>query len=229
MKILVADDHTLFRDTLIQYISRMDMETDVDVSKDFDEAYAFLKKNGDYDLVLLDLKMPGMSGMQGLKKIRNEFPDLKVGLMSGVAEKQDVEQAMELGAIGYFPKTMSGKALIGAIKKVITTSEVFIPLGEDNDEIMPAYYTDDPLAELTNGKFVDGKGNDMKLTPREKEVLGFLSHGASNKEIANELGLQVVTVKLHVRGLCRKLEASNRTQAVMKAVQLGLVSGAKAM
>jgi DNA-binding NarL/FixJ family response regulator len=228
MKLLLADDHTLFRDALVQYIKRANPEYEITVCKDFDEAYEDLIKDPErYDLVILDLRMPGMDGLGGVERLRDEYPDMKVAIMSGVAEPEDVRQALELGVCAYFPKTLSGKALIGAIGTVLN-GETYVPIEKGSDRFMPAYYADEKRANFNygglsaNAETADAE-KDINMTPREREVLVYLAQGVSNKEIANALGLQVVTVKLHVRGICRKLEANNRTQAALKATQLGLV------
>ena len=224
MKILLADDHTLFRDALVQYIKRANPDYELTVCKDFHEAYENVDaKSGTYDLVILDLRMPGMNGMGGVEKLRNEYPEMKVSMMSGVAEPEDVQAALELGVCAYFPKTLSGKALIGALGNVLS-GEMYIPMEKDPERYMPAYHGDEKRANFNYGGLFNDEGEAVaKMTPRESEVLEYLAQGVSNKEIANALGLQVVTVKLHVRGICRKLEASNRTQAALKATQLGLV------
>ena len=228
MKLLIADDHTLFRDALVQYIKRADESCDVTVTKDFNEAYEEIQKNQGYDLVILDLRMPGMNGMGGFEKMRTEFPDIKVALMSGVAEPNDVQAAMDLGACAYFPKTLSGKSLVQTIQKVLE-GEVYVPIEKTTGRVMPSYYADEKRANFNYGGLSEKQDGldqeeDFQLTPREKEVLSYLAKGESNKEIASALGLQVVTVKLHVRGICRKLDANNRTQAALKATQLGLVA-----
>lgn len=217
MKLLIADDHTLFRDALTQYIKRAEPDSVVNVAKDFEETIELLEEEGGYELILLDLRMPGMDGIEGLGRLRDKFPKTPVALMSGIAETRDVQKAMEMGAIGYFPKTLSGKALIKGIKKVLG-GEVFIPKDEATNTVLPSYYTNSSAWDET----VKRKAEQVNLTPREAEVLVYLSRGASNKEIANALNLQVVTIKLHVRGICRKLNAKNRTQAVVKAQEMGL-------
>jgi two-component system nitrate/nitrite response regulator NarL len=218
MKLLIADDHTLFRDALVQYVERADPAAQVTVAKDFREAYAALKENSDRDLVLLDLRMPHMNGMEGFRRIREEFPQVKLALMSGVAEEHEVKTAMNLGAAGYFPKTLSGKALLRAIQLVLN-GERFIPLDSETNAIMPSYH-----ADAEREKIIYQNNQPVTLTPRETQVLAFLARGVSNKEIARELELQVVTVKLHVRGICRKLDAKNRTQAAIRARELGIVT-----
>lgn len=216
MKLLIADDHTLFRDALVQYIERSDSSSSVSLAKDFDETMAVLKRDPHQDLVILDLRMPGMDGMKGFETLKQQYPNNRVALMSGVAESSDVTKAINLGAVGYFPKTLSGKALLQAIYHVVEGGN-FIPEGEEST-FMPSYYADASMKSA--GQNVD---DSIKFTPRETEVLTYLVDGASNKEIARALDLQVVTVKLHVRGVCRKLNAKNRTQAALKAKEMGVI------
>lgn len=229
MKLLLADDHSLFRDTLVQYIRRAAPEADVKLARDFHEALFVIDENPDRDLVMLDLRMPGMDGMEGFKTMRARHPNIPVALMSGVAEREDVDAAMALGAAGYFPKTLSGKSLLQAMQQVMN-GDKFIPIDSVSKGIMPSYYADSFEDENSHIKKSTTSGQDREranhihLTPREEEVLSYIMDGAANKEIAHELGLQLVTVKLHVRGVCRKLEAKNRTQAAMKAQALGFVS-----
>ncbi len=228
MKILLADDHALFRDALVQYIERAEPDAQITLAKDFHEVKEALLEDADQDLVLLDLRMPGMSNMEGMKFIREEYKDIPVALISGIAELRDVKAAMDMGAVGYFPKTLPGKSMIRAIQLVLA-GERYIPIDYETNKIMPSYFkniekTDKNDEGSTMGGAEIFSASEIKLTPRETEVLSFLLKGFSNKEIANELGLQVVTVKLHVRGVCRKLGAKNRTQAALKAQELGFES-----
>ncbi len=222
MRLLIADDHTLFCDALVQYIERGQPDAEVLLAKDFHEAKSILEKDPDMDLVILDLRMPGMSGFEGLKYVREVYPETPVAMISGVAEPEDVKKALELGAKGYFPKTLSGKALLKAIMQVIEGDD-FIPLDDNNVSYMPSYYADKKPKEIQSkveNNAIDAK--DIAFTPREGEVLSFLAKGASNKEIANALGLQIVTVKLHVRSICRKMGVKNRTQAALMSRDLGI-------
>ena len=213
MKLLIADDHILFRDALVQYIERSDPLSTIALAKDFYQVIDILEQNPYYDLVILDLRMPGMNVMDGFKAIQQRFPKIPVVIMSGVAEQSDVQAALDLGAVGYFPKTMPAKAMLKAIQRVIA-GDIYVPQG-NKEKFMPSYYADDieekspPIA------------TNIKFTARENDVLSFLVEGASNKEIANALNLQIVTVKLHVRGVCRKLNAKNRTQAALQAKEMG--------
>lgn len=218
MKLLIADDHTLFRDALVQYLERAEPGAQITLAKDLPEAMEKLIDIGHQDLVVLDLRMPGMNGIQGFKDMKNKFPNQPVALMSGVAEEEDVMAALRAGAVGYFPKTISGKALLGAIKSVLG-GEIYKPQSASRS-FMPSYYADpEPINDA--GK-KENASHDYNLTPRETEILRHLADGASNKEIANALNLQIVTIKLHVRGICRKLGAKNRTQAALKAKDIGI-------
>lgn len=230
MRLLLADDHALFRDALVQYIERADPGSIIMLARDMQEVMELMEGAPDLDLVLLDLKMPGMNGLQGLAKLRDCWPGTRVALMSGVAEKQDVEQAMKLGAVAYFPKTMSGKAMMNGIGKVLE-GEIFIPIDHNTGSIMPSYYGASPAAHSSRSSQDAGvrdagqdsiAGMPVPLTPREREVLAYLIRGETNKDIARALDLQTVTVKLHIRGICRKLGAKNRTQAALLAKEKGL-------
>ncbi|HEY8189751.1 MAG TPA: response regulator transcription factor [Micavibrio sp.] len=223
MKLLLADDHSLFRDALVEYIERTESGSSVLLARDVHEVMDIMGGKPDVDLILLDLRMPGMNGLQGLEKLRARYPDTPVALISGLAEKHDVEKALELGAAGYFPKTMSGKALLSGIRQILAGEE-FVARDHNTNEIMSSHYPADPLQEK-NGKGTNGphtRGEEFRLTPREKEVLTYLQRGESNKEIARALDLQVVTIKLHVRSICRKMGVENRTQAALIAQKQGL-------
>ncbi|MBL4803426.1 MAG: response regulator transcription factor [Alphaproteobacteria bacterium] len=227
MKLLIADDHTLFRDALLQYIARSNPDAIVELARDFYHTQDILEEDADFDLVILDLRMPGMKGLEGVRTLRKDYPDMQVALMSGVASDEDVQAALDLGISGYFPKTLSGKALIRAIEAVLE-GEVFVPFERDPHQIRPAYYDDGYYGQrlMTGVSGVAQSGlsrDDFSLTPREQDVLFYLVTGASNKDIASALELQVVTVKLHVRGICRKLGAKNRTQAALIAVENRIV------
>lgn len=224
MKILLADDHTLFREILVHYILSAIERADIVHARNLEEGKHKLANNPGFDLVLLDLKMPGMNGLGGLRELIAIYNDIPIAIMSGVASPDMISEALEIGASGYFPKTMSGQALIDGIQRVLS-GERFVPVDLKTSALMPSHYHDGhiDIPCPTRMKTV----RDIKLTPREKEVLGYLLKGRSNKEIANELGLQLVTVKLHVRGICTKLEAENRTQAALRAKELQILNEAE--
>lgn len=220
MKLVLADDHTLFRDALAQYLERAEPECNIFKARDLYEVFNYLQETNDRpDLILLDLKMPGMNGLEGFRRMREEYPDIRLALMSGVAERDDVQRSMDMGAMGYFPKTMSGRALVKAIQ-IVLGGDKYLPVDPETNNLMPSYYS----GRVERGSAVSSNSlpASVKLTPREHEVLTFLVQGQTNKDIARSLNLQVVTVKLHVRGICRKLGAANRTQAAMRAREMGI-------
>lgn len=221
MRVLLADDHGLFRDALVQYIEREEPDSVVMLACDVHGVMDVMEGGANVDLVLLDLFMPGMNGLKGLQKLRDAYPRTPVAIISGLAEKEDVERALAMGASGYFPKTLSGKALVKGIHQIME-GKVFVARDHNSGEVLPSSYGDAPALRTVppSPEAVE----KIKLTPREREVLNLLLRGVSNKEIARELGLQIVTVKLHVRSVCRKLGAANRTQAVLLAQKMGFSS-----
>lgn len=232
MNLLIADDHTLFRDAMAQYVERASPDSVVTAVDTLDAAVSSLgEMDQKPDLVLLDLNMPGMNGLEGFALFRKTYPSVPVALLSGVAEPSDVQKAMDLGACGYFPKTLSGRAILKAIELVLT-GEKFIPVDTKTNGLLPSYFNEDSLSRPTMslplrtsgaGIPVKSDGKRIHMTPRENDVLVCLCRGQSNKDIARNLGLQDVTIKLHVRSICRKLEVANRTQAVLRAFELNLV------
>lgn len=223
MRLLIADDHTLFRDALATFIQRSEPNAEIITAKDLFEVLNTLAIRKDIDLIMLDLRMPGMQGLEGFRTLHLSYPSIPVVLMSGVAEREHVKAAMALGAVGYFPKTLTGKALLKAIHLVLA-GEIFMPLEQKTHELMPSYYGDmPPIEKKPNGHSATNDDESETLTPRELTVLQHLLTGAANKDIARELNLQVVTVKLHIRGICRKLGAKNRTHAALLAVEKGLI------
>lgn len=220
MRLVLADDHTLFRDAVAQYILRAEPAAEILVARDVHGVMEVLDSHDGVHLILLDLRMPGMEGMGGLKKIRESHPKIPVALLSGFAEEKDVRQAMSLGARGYFPKTLSGQVLLSGIRRILD-GDNFVAMDHNTNSYMPSYFSGENNDNGTGNAATSE--NRFKLTPRENQVLQFLSRGVSNKEIARALDLQIVTVKLHVRGICRKLDVQNRTQAALKAREMGLV------
>lgn len=205
MRVLLADDHNLVRDALKSYLERLEPESEVLTAQSLADAMAVADRSEAVDLVILDLKMPGMDGLKGLREMRERMPTIPVVLMSGAATQDDVRAALDLGARGFLPKTISGQALVSALR-LILAGERFVPLDAldgGEDAVQPV--------RIEGG---------VPLTHREGEVLTYLEKGWSNKEIARALELQEVTIKLHIRGICRKLGAKNRTQAALRAQEL---------
>ena len=203
MRLLLADDHDLVLETLGTFLNAQDGFV-VETCGSLDAACEKIKKDLLYELVLLDYSMPGMNGLEGLEIAIKASDGRPVAIMSGTADKTIAQDAVDQGAIGFLPKTMSAKSLVNAIK-FMAMGETYVPLDFMNAEDTTPEH---PMAK--------------KLSERNLQVLDGLCKGQSNKEIARDLELQEVTIKLHVKTLCRKLDARNRTQAAMIAKEAGL-------
>lgn len=203
MRILIADDHDLLRDTLVMYLEA-EAGFEVAAAADLATAERMIAEGPGYDLVLLDYSMPGMNGLEGLERVMAMPGGHRVAVISGTANRSVAEEVLASGAAGFLPKTLSAKSLVNAVR-FMAAGEQFVPLDFLRAEDEAARH---PLAE--------------KLSRRELEVLEGLTHGKSNKEIARDLDLSEPTIKLHMKTLYRKIGASNRTQAAMAAKEQGL-------
>lgn len=203
MKILIADDHELLRDTLELWLKQE--KIDVVSAQDLPSALAAVNASPPFDLILLDYGMPGMNGLLGLKAALEHGKGARVALMSGIATRDVAEQALEIGAAGFLPKTLPAKSLVNAVR--------FMAMGE---QYAPVDFMTAATEETVANPMAE------KLSPREVQVLKGLCEGKANKEIARDLGIQEPTVKLHMKTLYRKIGAHNRTQAAMLAKEAGL-------
>ena len=201
--ILIADDHQLVRDTIASCLSSTG-EFDIHTAANLEEAFNVLATPIGINLAILDYQMPGMRGLRGLQEARARYPRVKTAIMSGVATSDVAREALQLGASGYFPKSIPVQTLVGGIKQI---------LGGDD-------YLDVSLDEKAQRP--EAK-RDYNLTKREIEILRALNAGYSNKEIANSFGLKEVTVKFHVTNIMAKLGVTNRTQAALRAAEHSLV------
>jgi two-component system, NarL family, nitrate/nitrite response regulator NarL len=202
MKVLLADDHDLVRETLAAYLMR-EPRIEISIVADFQTVIKEIKSEGQFDLVLLNYNMPGMNGLQGLAKALELTNGKPVAIISGRATRTVAEEALAAGAMGFLPKSMAARSLIHAIR-FMAAGEKYAPV----DFMSTKESNDNPIA--------------AQLTKRELEVLKGLMKGQSNKEIARDVDLQEVTVKLHVKTLCRKIDARNRIHAAMIAKEAGL-------
>ncbi|MGO4853425.1 response regulator [Phaeovulum sp. W22_SRMD_FR3] len=199
MSVLIADDHQLIREMIAHYL-REQPELEVDMSENLDSALLAIATRGGYDVVLLDYTMPGMAGLAGVTRAVEANAGRAVVLFSGNASRETVASALENGARGFIPKTLPAKSLLNAIRFVLA-GEIFLPM---------SYMTDPEPNTAQSG---------WSLSPQETRVLKKLCEGKTNKEIARDLNLSEVTIKMYMRSICTRLGAKNRTHAAMIANQ----------
>ena len=200
-RIIIVDDHPLFRAALRQTLSG---NGTVEEAGDLASLSAALEADRDCDLVLLDLNMPGVRGFSGLLLLRAQYPEVPVMIISAVEDPKVIRRTFELGAAGYLPKSVGPAEIRAAIDKVLSGG-VSVPEGVDLevDDEQTAF-----IRRLST------------LTPQQIRVLMMLSDGLMNKQIAYELSISEATVKAHVSAILQKLDVDSRTQAVIAASRI---------
>jgi DNA-binding NarL/FixJ family response regulator len=202
-RILIVDDHPLFREALKQAISTGIPNALVAQAGSLDTARALLDKDDDYDLVLLDLRMPGVQGLSGLIYLRAQYPNIPVTVITAADEQGLARKALSLNAAGFIPKTSSIETIVAAVNAVLN-GEIWAP--EGYDQVSPADKETDEIARRI-----------ATLTAQQIRVLMMLKEGLLNKQIAYELSVSEATIKAHVSAILQKLNVSSRTQAVIAA------------
>ena len=211
IRILVVDDHTLFRRGLMALLSRDSQFEVVGDAADAGEAQRRALALQP-DLILLDNHLPGVHGVDALPALREAAPAARVLMITVSEDEQDLAAALRAGASGYLLKTIDGDALATAIRRVMRGDSVVAE--EMTGKLVAAFQAASaPREPAAPAPSVPGDG----LSPREREILRLIARGASNKEIARELGIAETTVKIHVQHLLRKLGLSSRVQAAVYA------------
>ncbi|QPC43540.1 response regulator transcription factor [Kaustia mangrovi] len=206
-RIVIADDHPLFRDALKQALTALYRDIHIAEAGSLEEAVRLLDAAEEpYDLVLLDLKMPGVQGLSGLVFLRAQFPDMPVVVVSATEDAAVIRRALDLGASGFIPKSTPVDTIRSGIAAVLA-GDIWVPgdmalAGRPDSEI-------DMLAARL-----------ATLTPQQARVLMMLREGLLNKQIAYELSVSEATVKAHVSAILQKLGVESRTQAVIAASRI---------
>ncbi|NEW85684.1 MULTISPECIES: response regulator transcription factor [Rhodopseudomonas] len=204
--LIIADDHPLFRDALRLAVASVVSAAKIDEVGSFEDLTAMLEREGDVDLVLLDLKMPGISGFSGLIYLRAQYPAIPVVVVSASDDVETIRRSLDFGASGFVPKRFGVEKLGEAILRVLD-GDVWVP--PDVDLSAAA----DPETSKLRDRLVT-------LTPQQVRVLMMLSEGLLNKQIAYELGVSEATIKAHVSAILQKLGVESRTQAVIAAAKI---------
>ena len=206
MKILIVDDHALFREGLCHVLDALENEVNILEAADYDRAMQTITAHPDIDLVLLDLNMPGKDGFTALDTFSHLYPTLPVVILSASNQRSDVQRALDAGAMGYIPKDTTSSIMLSALR-LILSGGIYVP---------PNITQADNLATSPENNQTNG------LTPKQLQVLALLVQGYSNKDIAELMQLAESTIKMHVTAILKTLGVNNRTQAALAAEKLGL-------
>jgi DNA-binding NarL/FixJ family response regulator len=219
LRILLVDDHVLFREGVALLLRPLLPDAEVLEAGSIDEAFDRASSVPRLDLVLMDLGLPGVSGLEGIGLFRGRFPEVPVVALSSADDAQTVLKAIDAGAMGYVPKSSSSGVLAGALQ-VILAKGIYLP---------PSVFLSD-RAHTTPVAPSASKARESKVTPaslgltaRQADVLWLILEGKSAKIVSRELGLSASTVKVHTSAVLRALNVTTRTQAVIAAGKLGLV------
>lgn len=208
-KILIADDHPLFREAIANVISDGFPGSKVMETADLESALELTQQHDDLDLILLDLNMPGMHGLNGLINLRNEAPTIPVVIVSAEQDKQIVLQAITYGAVGFITKSSPRAQMTEAIKQILS-GNVYLP-----SDIIRSQ-TSGTRRSMNNAPSFPPELLQA-LTRKQLMVLERMTKGESNKQIAYTLEIAETTVKAHVSAILRKLNVHNRVQAILSA------------
>jgi len=205
-RLMIADDHPLFRGAMREAVNGLPGRVECTEAGSFDDVAALLDKGSEFDLVLLDLSMPGARGFSGLMYLRAQYPGVPVAVVSANDDPTAIRRCMEFGASGFIPKTLGVDGMRHAISRILgggvwTPPDVDLSSGSDAE-----------AAELM--------ARMATLTPQQVRVLMMLSEGLLNKQIAYQLGVSEATVKAHVSAILQKLGVESRTQAVIAAAKI---------
>lgn len=208
MKILIADDHALFRDGLALRLEEIAPEAIILQAASYSQVFKILNNESQIDVLILDVEMPDMPWLESLKQIHNISPKTKVIVVSASEDSRTIRTILATGVRGYIPKRSEIKVFNNALKLII----------EGGSYVPPNLIDNAPLNALS------GRNIGVKtLTTRQSQVLDLIAQGKSNKQIAYDMGVSESTVKLHINALLRSLHVSNRTQAVITAQKIGLI------
>lgn len=213
MKILLVDDHALFRDGMHYVLHKLDEQVDILDAGNFPDALNAARDNPDLDLALLDLNMPGSEGAPSVKLFHTRYPDVPVVVVSGTDQRDDIEKVMNSGAMGFISKMSSGQDMIHALRLVL-----------DGGVYLPPQLLQHALSQVREDKR-SWRTNEFGLTVRQMEVLERLATGLSNKDIGLAIGLAEGTIKIHVAAIFQALRVNKRIDAVQTAQRMGLLAG----
>lgn len=214
MKYLIVDDHALVAGALTLLLEDRDPEADVHTAATADAALELVDREGDADLLILDLSLPGVTGTELMEEIVRRQPMLKILVVSGLADQESIMRVLQLGAAGFVPKSLDTELLSSTIDFVLKGG-VYIPSKLLTESQKDGFFT------RTAARLKAPESAPPHLTDRQLDVLAQLAKGAPIKRICRELDLSEGTVKTHVAAIYRSFGASNRTEALIAARRAG--------
>ncbi|MDX1485659.1 MAG: response regulator transcription factor, partial [Alphaproteobacteria bacterium] len=221
LRILIADDHPLFREGLSRLVTELDTELALVEAGDFTEAIRLAREEGPFDLILSDLKMPGMDEFAGIRGLREAAASVPIVVVSGFESRANLERSLEAGAQGFLPKTSPPSVMVNALRLVLL-GEIYVPPSLFSSDAKP---TEAASASLDSARSaMEMRANVDMLTQRQLGVLALIGQGLSNRDIADRLQISEGTVKVHVGAILKTLGVSNRTQAALLATDLGITT-----
>lgn len=218
LKILVSDDHQLYREGLMLLASELGDNIEFSQAGTYPETMNAITAGEKFDLILVDLKMPLMGEMAGVASIVRECKNAQVVVVSAYESRENVEKAIEIGAAGFLPKSAPATVMLSALRLVIA-GETYFPAGLQNGA---------PSVSLAAARAHSNAQSQTVyarldlLTHRQRDVLALVGEGRSNKDIADALGISEGTVKVHVGAILKALGTTNRTQAALIAIDFGI-------
>lgn len=210
MKVLIADDHALFRDGLSLQLEKINPEFIILQASSFSQALKFAENDANIGMIIMDLDMPDMNWQEGLRELKSKVPTAKFVVISASEDVGNIRKSLELGVSGYISKR-SEPAILNKALQLILEGGTYLP----PSVLQPAGESLMQDCQPVNA----GKS----LTNRQNQVLGLVAQGLSNKQIAYQMGVSEATVKLHINALLRSVGATNRTQAVIMAQKMGII------
>lgn len=208
MKILIADDHALFRDGLGLYLEKLEPEAVILQASSYSQMFKLLHSDHKINFVFFDFEMSDTPWQEAFDELKKTAPNVSFAIVSSSEDTRTIKSVLSSGAKGYLPKRLDTKVLNNALRLIL-----------DGGTYVPPNLIENHSAEIANNK----NSGIKNLTYRQSQVLDLIAQGKSNKQIAFDMGVSESTVKLHINALLRSLHVSNRTQAVITAQKLGII------
>lgn len=235
MKTLIVDDHLLVREGLQAILRRAFPDMTYVEAADDQAMWAALQAHPDIGLILLDVQLPGVNGVNLLPQLTRDYPKARIVMLSGDYDRETVARSIQQGAAGFLPKSLLDQVLLSALQLVLVggiyiPAEIFTkpaPLASPAPApapLAPVAQPTQPVPAIMVAPPVSphGRGPNLGLTERQLEVLSYLLEGLSNKQICRQLDLAEATVKIHVRAILRSLQVNSRSEAIVAASRLGI-------